>query len=162
MWRRKRRPVVGFMQGGGNYGTEEKKPTWFFSHQLSAPSSQWIAGTTALHCLWVLEKRWEREHGGTIISSSSPSQPLRSCCKSQQSPELLQNPSLHPSPPIQEALEHPTIRRCRSVSHCPHKLITLAGLHVELNSWRTVPPCHHLPVPCHAPGCTGWLCSFPS
>lgn len=104
----------------------------------------------------------EREHGGTIISSSSPRQPLRSCCKSQQSPELLQNPSLHPSPPIQEALEHPTIRRCRSVSHCPHKLITLAGLHVELNSWRTVPPCHHLPVPCHAPGCTGWLCSFPS
>lgn len=49
---------MGFMQGGGNYGTEEKKPTWFFSHQLSAPSSQWIAGTTALHCLWVLEKRW--------------------------------------------------------------------------------------------------------
>lgn len=44
----------------------------------------------------------------------------------------------------QEAFEHPTRRRCRGVSHCPHKLITLAGLHVELNSWRTVPPCHHL------------------
>lgn len=37
MWRRKRRPIVGFMQSEGNYGTEEKKSIWIFSHQLPAP-----------------------------------------------------------------------------------------------------------------------------
>lgn len=91
------------------------------------------------------EEMGEREHGGTIVSPNSPRQPLRSFCKSEQPLELLQNPSI-----VQEAFEHPTTRRCRSVPHCPHKLITLAGLHVELNSWRTVPPLSPLacPLPC--------------
>lgn len=131
---------------GAIMGQKERNQFGFLPSAPSSIKSQWIAGVTALCCLqWNQVQMGEGEHGGTIVSPSSPRQPLRSFCKSEQPLELLQNPSI-----AQEAFEHPTTRRCRSVPHCPHKLITLAGLHMELNSWRTVPPLSPpaCPLPC--------------